>query len=582
MKLFLVIMAAALCGACESFLTIYPENNIASDEFPSSETDLELYANGFLNSLLPDDNGIAFSDQYADCIATRNSTTFLIGDSWRPEDQGGWSWGNLRNINWFLNNMDKARPNVSAEVYNHYEGVGRFWRAYFYYGMVRTFGDVPWYDRVLEPDDDELLYKPRDSREYVMSRVLDDLNFAAAHCSDDPKIAASSTRITRWVALAYKARVCLFEGAYRKYHTELNLASSSEGFLREAIDACEILMRESPYGLAAGGNVETQYRALFISDNLNEKEVILGSVYRTGVRMHDLTWLSFSGSAGAQWSLVKSFVNQYLMLDGSRFTDRPGYATMSYVDEFKDRDHRLAQTVIGPGYIRRTGGVDRPLAPPFSVTLTGYHIIKWALDDDVHDGMATSANSLPILRYAEVLLNYAEAKAEVGEMNEAVWNATIRPLRERAGVNGDVPAAHDPYLAEYYRNQTADKWLLEIRRERSIELCCEQLRYDDLMRWKLGALVETPWYGIYIGAKNVAYDLNGDGTADLTVSDSGSASINRVILGSSYRLSEGDRGYLEYGYAINRMWHDRKYLRPIPTSARQVNPALGQNPGWSE
>jgi hypothetical protein len=581
-KIFLAIVIATLCCSCNDFLTIYPENNIASDEFPSSETDLELYTNGFINSLLPDDNGIAFTDQYADYIATRNSTTFLIGDTWRPEDQGGWSWGNLRNINWFLNNMHKAKENVSPDVYNHYEGVGRFWRAYFYYNMVRTFGDVPWYDYVLEPDDDEQLYKPRDSREYVMDKVLEDLNFAAVHCTTDPKIVGSSTRITRWVALAYKARVCLFEGTYRKYHTELNLTSSVEKFLREAIDACEIMMRESPYSLVTGGDVKTQYRSLFISDNLNEKEVILGSVYRTGVRMHDLTWISFSGSAGAQWSLIKQFVNQYLMLDGSRFTDQPSYETMTYTDEFKNRDNRLAQTVIGPGYIRKIGGTDRLLAPQFSVTLTGYQLIKWALDDDVHDGMSTSANSLPILRYAEVLLNYAEAKAELGEMNETVWNTTIRPLRERAGVNGAVPANYDSYLAAYYKNQTTDKWILEVRRERSIEMCCEQIRYDDLMRWKLGELIELPWHGIYIGAKNTAYDLNGDGTADLTVSDSGSASINRVVLGSGYRLSEGDRGYLEYGYNINRMWQTRKYLRPIPTSARQINLALEQNPGWGE
>jgi hypothetical protein len=581
-KIFLTVIIATICCSCNDFLTIYPENNISSDEFPSSETDLELYANGFINSMLPDDNGIAFADQYADYIATRTSTNFLIGDSWRPEDQGGWSWGNLRNINWFLNNMHKAKENVSPEMYNHYEGVGRFWRAYFYYNIVRTFGDVPWYDQVLEPNDDAQLYKPRDTREYVMDKVLEDLNFAAEYCSTDPKIVGSSTRITRWVALAFKARVCLFEGTYRKYHTELNLSSSAETFLREAIGACEIMMRESPYALVTGGDVTKQYRSLFISDNLNEKEVILGSAYKSGVRMHDLTWLSFSGSAGAQWSLVKQFVNQYLMLDGSRFTDKSGYATMTYTDEFKNRDNRLAQTVIGPGYIRKIGGTDKPLAPRFSVTLTGYQLIKWALDDDVHDGMSTSANSLPVLRYAEVLLNYAEAKAELGEMDETVWNQTIKLLRERAGVNGAVPATYDSYLAEYYRNQTTDKWILEVRRERSIELCSEQVRYDDLMRWKLGELIELPWQGIYIGAKNVGYDLNGDGITDLTVADNGSASINRVVLGSSYRLSDGTKGYLEYGFSINRMWQERKYLRPIPTSARQINPALEQNPGWGE
>jgi hypothetical protein len=147
-------------------------------------------------------------------------------------------------------------------------------------------------------------------------------------------------------------------------------------------------------------------------------------------------------------------------------------------------------------------------------------------------------------------------------------------------VNGSIPASYDPYLAAYYLNRTTDKWILEVRRERCVEMASEQVRFDDLMRWKLGELIELPWYGIYIGAKDVAYDLNGDGTPDLTVSDSGSASITRVVLGSGYRLSNGDHGYLEYGYTIDRQWTDRKYLRPIPTAALQVNPALGQNPGW--
>ncbi|MDR3183927.1 MAG: RagB/SusD family nutrient uptake outer membrane protein [Prevotellaceae bacterium] len=579
-KIFLIIVMATLCCSCNDFLTIYPENSISSDEFLSSEKDLELYANGFLNAYLPNQNFV-FSDQYTDYIATVGSTAFLIADAWRPEQQGGWGWGELRNINWFLNNLHRAKDNVSPEIYNHYEGVGRFWRAYFYYDKVRTFGDVPWYDRVLEPDDEAQLYKPRDSREYVMDKVLEDLNFAAEYCSTNAVMTASSNRITRWVALAFKARICLFEGTYRKYHTELNLTSSAEKFLREAVSACEIVMRDGPYRLVTGGDVKKQYRSLFISANLNTTEVILGRTYKEGVSMHELTWMSFTAAGSSRWSLIKQFVNQYLMLDGSRFTDQTGYETMSYTNEFTNRDNRLAQTVIAPDYVRKLGGVDnRPYAPRFNVTLTGYQLIKWGLDDDKYDSQYISYNSLPILRYAEVLLSYAEAKAELGEMDETVWNQTIRLLRERAGVNGAVPATHDPYLATYYLNQTTDKWILEIRRERAIELCYEWVRYDDLMRWKMGKLIEMPWYGIYIGAKDTPYDLNSDGITDLTISDSGSGGSDRIVIGDAYQLTEGNRGYLVYGAPINRMWTDRKYLHPIPTGAIQINPALGQNPGW--
>ncbi|MGV8093105.1 MAG: RagB/SusD family nutrient uptake outer membrane protein [Mangrovibacterium sp.] len=591
-KIFYFLAIAAMFFSCDDFLTIYPENELGSEEFLSSEKDMEIYANGFLQQYMPDDDGLAFSDQFADVIATRSSTDFLKGDTWRPEDQGNWGsgnsgkWAQLRDANWFLDNISKAKPNVSEAVYNHYEGVGRFWRAYFYYSMVRTFGDVPWYEHELDVNDEEQLYKGRDSREFVMDKVLEDLDFASQYCSTDAKMVASSTRITRWVALAFKARVCLFEGTYRKYHPEINLTSSAQKFLRAAIEACETLMNEGPYRLVTGGNVQTQYRSLFTSEALNTTEVILGVAYKTDLRMHDITWKSFSASYGANWSLTKQFVNQYLMLDGSRFTDQPGYQTVLYNDEFKNRDYRLQQTIISPDYQMKINGVDKKYAPNFTMTLTGYQLMKWAIDDDKHWGMATSANSLPMFRYAEVLLNYAEAKAELGEFDENVWNKTIRPLRERAGVNGAIPAAYDPYLAAYYLNQTTDKWILEIRRERSIELAFEQVRYDDLMRWKLGKLIETPWMGIYISEKGKTYDLNGDGVHDVAVVDAEPPAASKVpgvvyvVAGSNYRLSGGNSGYIEFGFHLNRMWLDKKYLRPIPATALQINPALGQNPGW--
>ncbi len=584
------VLAIALFGSalsfglssCQDYLTVYPDNMMSSEEFLQTEKDMEIYCNGFIQRMLPGGTTLCYADANCDNVATRTSTSFLIDDTWRPEDQGGWSWTSLRDVNWFLDNLQRAKSNVSEATLNHYEGVGRFWRAYFYYEKVQTFGDVPWYDHELQSTDNEALYKPRDTREFVMDKILEDLNFASQHCSSDIKVVASSTKVSRWVALAFKARVCLYEGTYRKYHPEIGLQSSANKFLREAANACEILMQESPYGLVKDGDVTTQYRALFTSDNLDTREVIFGVAYKTGVRMHNVTWYTLSASAGSSWSMTKQFVNQYLMLDGTRFTDKEGYETMSYTEEFKNRDNRMAQTLLSPNYLRKVNGVVQPVAPEWGITNTGYEIIKWVIDDDVHIGITTTANSLPLFRFGEVLLNYAEAKAELGEMNETIWNQTIRQLRERAGVNGAVPATYDPYLANYYLNQTTDKWILEIRRERAVEMASELVRYDDIMRWKMGKLLELPWYGIYIDELDKGYDLNGDGKIDLTVSTTGSASTSRVVLGSAFRLSEGDHGYIEYGYNINRMWTDRKYLRPIPATAYQMNPNLGQNPGWGE
>lgn len=365
------------------------------------------------------------------------------------------------------------------------------------------------------------------------------------------------------------------------------MQNSAEKFLRASIAASEELMTKGPYKLLNTGDVETQYRTLFTSEELNTTEVIWGIAFKKDLRMHSITWKLFSASFGANWSLVRPFVNMYLMRDGNRFTDRTDYATMQYMDEFQNRDCRLMQTVISPSYQRKISGTVKPDAPNFSMTSTGYQLIKWAIDDDVHVGKATANNSIPIFRYAEVLLNYAEAKAELGECDETVWNATVKPLRERAGVEGKIPATYDPYVAAYFKNQTTDKWVLEVRRERGVELAFEGVRYDDIMRWKQGDLIENVWQGIYIPQKGEAYDLNGDGIKDVAVvdkeppADEKIKGVQYVVIGKTNRLSEGDHGYIEFGFSQGRKWDDKKYLRPIPLTATQINPALlPQNPGW--
>ena len=160
-KYWLIGLYALALTSCDSFLNCEPENSFSSEGFLESESDLRLYTNGFLQSFLPSEETIAWGgDQYADFCATRSSTTFLIGDTWDDTQQGGWGtgdWGDLRQINYFLDNLPNAKGKVTDAIYLHNEGVGRFWRAYFYYGMVRTFGDVPWYETTLDVDNrDEL------------------------------------------------------------------------------------------------------------------------------------------------------------------------------------------------------------------------------------------------------------------------------------------------------------------------------------------------------------------------------------------------------------------------------------------
>ncbi len=585
--LYSILAGAVVFTSCEDLLEKEPIHKIDASGFFTSENDLKIYSYSFYDRDLPTADNIAKGDGTSDYAAVNAPSTFLSGN-WSSVDQTGWSvsnWSALRNINYFLVNAPKTP--VSETVLNHYIGLARYWRAVFYLDKVQTFGAVPWYDIALDPSDPDL-NKARDSREFVMGKVLEDITFAAIHISESKD--SYSSLINRFTALAMKSRICLYEGTYRKYHTELGLTDANV-WLGEAADAAKELMDAGQYRLYSTGNPDKDYRTLFISENLAGMPVIAGEVIlarnmNTESRVwHDLTWNFNSPTNGSRWSLIKQFVNTYLMRDGSRFTEKAGYDQIEFYTEMKNRDYRLSQTIRTEGYYREDGTI----APPdFAVTLTGYHIKKWSLDDSWHDGQGQCTNNIPIIRYAEVLLNYAEAKAELGEFSASEWNQTIKLLRDRAGVSSSEPASADVYLQNNFFPDISNKYLLEIRRERGIELCFEGLRYQDLMRWKCGDLLATEkldWKGIYVPAKGVNYDLNGDGKADVCFvdkkPDTTTPGVKYVIMGANIKLSEGTKGHLIWAWGIERQWEDKKYLRPIPESAVLLNPnLLPQNDGW--
>lgn len=583
---YILLSACFLLTSCEDFLNRDPDAKVGSGDYFTDEGSLLTYINRFIQKYTPSAADLGYGDGYSDIMATEKSFTFLTNASWTPDLQSGWSisnWTPIYNINYFLVHMREAKG-LSEATYNHYEGTARFWRAWQYFEKVKTFGAVPWYDEPIDPEDMVALYKPRDSREYVMERVLEDLNFACEHCYTSSDW-INCARINRYIALAYKARVCLFEGTYRKYHSvdpstgkAWEDKQASAKFLRECAEACEELMAAGVYSIVNNpAKVKTQYRELFTQEAVNTTEVIWARQMSVGMTtFHDLTWRYTSGSYGQRWSLDQDFVKTYLNLDGSRHT-----ATgEEFTTEVENRDYRLSQSIITPGYTKLVGGISTATPPDFTVTLTGYQVIKFNIDDKAYESASVSYNSLPIMRYAEVLLNYAEAKAELGEFSDDIWNKTIKPLRERAGVDGKRPTSADPYLQQYYGLSDSD--LLEIRRERAIELLLEGFRYDDLMRWHAGELLNKQWYGIYIPAMDTSYDLNGDGINDVCVT-SGEAGnepgVTYIILDNSkYSLENGTTGRLLY--TVGRNFEEKRYLRPIPKTALNINPDLGQNYYW--
>lgn len=578
----LLVSCCVLLAGCD--LEQNPVAETSREAVFNNENGLALYTNSFYN-MLPSADDITRGDGISDYGARKPAPDFIVVGAYdaRSSD-GGWSWSALRNINYFLaNNVDPAVPEA---VRQHYNGLARFFRAWFYFEKVKRYGDVPWIDKPLDVDDPSL-YAGRDPREVVMQHVLEDINFAIDNIAMTND--ASRTMISRDVALAFKSRIALFEGTFRKYHPEWGLSDTADEWLNEAVSAAREIMDSGRYSLYEGAGEDMSYRRLFTSDDPVASEIMLAVVSDLGLGVtHTANWTYTSGTFWVRYSFIRTFMNTYLNIDGTPFTDREGYETMTFMEEVKGRDKRLQQTIRMGDYTRTNSGISVPAPPAFTYTWTGYQPIKWTLDEIAIDGGSRNTNAVSIFRYAEVLLNYAEAKAELGTITDADWAETVGALRRRAGITGglnSLPTQVDPYLQQVYFPDIANPVILEIRRERAIELVLEGFRFYDLVRWKRGDLMEMQWNGMYVPSVNQYMDLNEDGTPDVyfaTVMPE--ERIDGVVYidvtGPEDRLANGTSGEITILNTIPRVWEDRHYLYPIPEVHLLKNPALGQNPGW--
>jgi len=588
-KLLAFLMSAFILTGCNKNLDQKPQSTAGKDAIFGSEDGLKLYVNSFYN-ILPGINDTYKADDISDYGARNLVADYLRTGAYSSRQSTGWTWTNLRNVNYFLANNNN--PNIPESVRDNYNGIARFFRAWFYFDMVKRFGDVPWIGKPMDVDDPSL-YAPRDSRTLVMDSVLADLDYACTHITlNDDK---TRSLITKWVAYGLKSRVCLFEGTFRKYQTGYNLASSAGEWLQRAADASKAVMDSSGFTLNTAGGTDLSYRQLFISTAPVTNEVMLSDVSSTSLAVYnDATWYYASSTYGVRFSFMRTFINTYLNLDGTPFTDVPGHETMTFPQEVQNRDKRLKQTIRAGNYTRTSSGKTVAAPPVFTYTYTGYQPIKWSLDDDYYDNGANSINSISLMRYAEILLNYAEAREELGQLTDDDWAATIGALRARAGITGGLttkPTIVDPYLQTNYFPDISDPVLLEIRRERGIELTLEGFRFYDLVRWKHGDLLLQPWNGMYVPALDQPMDLNGDGVFDVAfykvmpanpvagVKYINVAPTNNGVV-NPQQLSNGTYGELHWLDNVSRDWQDYKYLYPIPLTDLQLNPALGQNPGW--
>lgn len=597
MKKYILLMIIGILGvqSCnDEFLERYPETEISKENFFNSAEDLETYLYSLYN--FPSFE-IYVADNTTDNAATTGSTelkNMMLGNPSPSTITAGWDWAQLRRVNYFLENFDKA--NIDESLLNHYEGIARFFRARFYMDKVKRYSDVPWYDKTLGTSD-VALYKARDPRTFVVDKIFEDYEFARQHVQDDSRTGA----VDKWVVLAYMARHALHEGTFRKYHPELGLQGTANTYLSIARDVSRQIIDEGGFSIHNTGNPMEDYGSLFHHTDLEGVgEIILATFGENDVR-NSGWWGYMFGNYEVNPS--RDLLQAYLMEDGTPYTDQAGYQTKLFVQEFENRDPRVYQTYAYPGwelintstYAQGAGIYVQQLTKNFS----GYHQIKGFVNDT--DATVQSSVDVPVLRYAETLLIYAEARAELGELTQEDLDLSINVLRGRAGMPPlTLSVASDPVLVQQYPNVTGSQAaiLREIRRERRVELALEGFRLDDLMRWHAGKLIEKEPEGLYFPGLG-KYDLTGDGVDDIILisnaqsipaeDDKEENSLGKKLIyyrvgpqgsDASFYLSNGTSGTSVTDPERGTFNEPKYYYRPIPQNQVVLNPNLEQIFDW--
>ncbi|NRF41337.1 RagB/SusD family nutrient uptake outer membrane protein [Pedobacter foliorum] len=584
---------AVLITACKKGnLDRFPQTEIAPNLFFNTEEDLALYVNGLL--LMPD-RGSYLNDQSSDNVATTAAVevkNIMAGNANAQNITGGWNWKRLRDINYFLENYNKAK--VTSEVKNHYIGLAKYYRAQFYLDKVQRFSNVPWYSGTLNPDDKEL-FKPSDPRALVMDSVMADLDFAYNHVRE----AVPAGTPGKWAVAVFYSRAALYEGTYRKYHTELNLKATANAFLETTVKITGEVMASKKFSIFNKNLPDQDYATLFSSQDLTSNpEVILVNIFdlakKTSQNVNGVVFGDYEQAP------ARDLIQAYLMKDGSRFTAVPNYDKLGFVKEFENRDPRLAQTMAYPGWIRVPDA--KPYIQRLNKNFTGYHQLKGYVNST--DQTILNSVDFPVYRYAEVLLNYAEALAELGTLNQSQLDESVNLIRKRAGIPNlnlaQANASPDPLLQQQFNNVESNQGVIfEIRRERRVEFAFENTRYDDLMRWNAGKLLTKSPEGMYFAGLG-KYDLTGDGVEDIilidksqTIPDEDHKEKNSLgVVLNYYRTGEigsdatvflkngTSGGAIVTESAIRKFEEPKYYYRPIPQQQVVLNNNLKQVFGW--
>ncbi len=480
---------------------------------------------------------------------------------------------------------------------------------------------------------------PVPPRVQLVDSIMMCFDFAIKHLDENND---SYNRVNKNMARFLKARFCLFEGTFRKYHRNLGLTDTANDFLKEARDMSDLIISNPAYQLYHDPSIKNSYWKLFAlkqtPDADGNKEAILARVYNGTNLGHDnQRYWEMNNHTRYAMGATTAVLEEYLCEDGRPIYigGGPGNYEVNPLfkgydglwEEMDNRDPRLCQTIARPGgdpitgtdnitmYDPATGkrgldevGIIYPMltndtggaypAKLYNSTTTGYRYMKhWIGDVDEREANPKGKQTALMFRLAEAMLIYAEARAELNEITNEDLDRTINKLRERAGFDfakypdarlqlNNVPS--DPRLDAIYAEKldySVPGILREIRRERRVELIIEGFRYEDLMRWKAGKLFTVPLRGVKMTEEKIAlYNGRIDEVNPVTgIKETASPEIQ---LGNNVVLDE--EGFIipcvrQVGIDNGTLpWDDRRYYYPIPLRELQLNPNLTQNPGWKD
>lgn len=562
----LIFIGCFLSIACQKgdFLDRYPLDAVTEPVFFKTPNDLKIYVNQYYDRsnfpIMDKGRGDAGTDIYLSeaRIDARFEGTRTVNSA------PSLNYTSIRSINYFFDNYRKCEADF--EKYKQYVGEAHFFRAMFYFSLLKSFGDVQWVDKVLKTDAPEL-YGSRTPRNIVADNIIADLDSAVLYLSGDKT--NGSSRINKWIALLFQSRIALYEGSWEKYHqgTPFGVKTPSpEKYFNKASDAAAKVMNSGLYGIYSTGKSANDYNDLFgLRDYSVNREVMFWTKMDLSLGIHSHSKL-YRMETPEGYGLTKGMADSYLCVDGKPISKSPlfkGYDNL--LKEVENRDPRFRQTVFtpdSPWQVEGNGAVknwQEVYSKLFSnstfSSVTGYVRRKDYNPYLIYHHLNFEATPSIQFRYAEVLLNYIEAKAELGQITQADIDNTIKKLRDRVGMPNLILNNIETDLDWDF--PALSPILNEIRRERKVELALEEFRWDDIARW--AAADELIVKKRPKGAKASQFAF----TPVLPID------ANGFIDPFKNAMPNG------YGFRL-----DRDYLNPLPQGELTLNNKLIQNPGW--